>query len=115
METEAQDSREVPCIFLPVASLRLSLSHKAQQKYSHCKLSGSFLNSADASRESQSSSSMSHTHTHTVFILPYVFRLHGCFLFLWLNTHSIIHVAAGKPVLQRMIGGSYDEVCATAG
>ncbi len=42
-----------------------------------------------------------HTHTHTVFILPYVFRLHGCFLFLQLNTHSIIHAAAGKPVLQR--------------
>lgn len=59
--------------------------------------------------------SRSHTHvSHTllrpwcarlyssfVFMLPYVFRLHGFFVLSKLNTQAIIHDASEKPVQQQ--------------
>lgn len=56
---------------------------------------------------------MSQSHTHSpqpqcvklhgsfVFILPYVFRLHGFFVLSKLNTQAIIHDASSEPVQQR--------------
>lgn len=93
------------------------MSHKAQQKYTLCKLSGSFLNTESASLPDQRWSRGAETRCHSpahnrpqphcvrlhgsfVFILPYVFRLHSFFVLRKLNTQAIIHAASRASVQQ---------------
>lgn len=122
MESGRVDSREVCGWFCCWWVRCVKACHtKPKQKYILCKLSGCFLNTESASLPDQRRSRRhrqcpgSHTHvSHTlsqpwcarlygsfVFMLLYVFRLHGFFVLSKLNTRAIIHDASEEPVQQQ--------------
>lgn len=113
MESGKVDSREVCGCFATDGCVKAC--HKVRQKYTLCKLSRLLFKHRECQPTQPEAQTKCHSNTHIhaeqqhcarlyrslVFMLPYVFRLHGFFVLSKLNTQAIIHDAHREPVQQQ--------------